>query len=259
MSAGRSARRSSERGYAMAALLVALGAMAVFAAVAMPVWRTVVQREKEEELVFRGEQYVRAIRLFQRKFANAYPPTVDLLVEQKFLRKKYKDPMLEDGEFVIIYQNMLQPALGGRGGQINPGATGRGTVTGRAGQATTTSPNQAAQAAPAINLQATGPRGGVAGVVSKSGAKSFRIYNGKEVYNEWTFVQVQSNLPGQGGSATPFGTGAGPGGRGTMQPGGGMQQPGGMGGPQRGRGQGGPGGQGPGRGGRGGAGTPDTH
>jgi len=232
----------------MAALLVALGVMAVFASVAMPVWRTVVQREKEEELIFRGEQYVRAIRLFQRKFANAYPPTVDLLLEQKFLRKKYKDPMTTDGAFVLVYQNMLQPALGGRAGQ---GGTG-----GRAGTISPP-PRSGTQAAPSPNMQAVGPRGGIVGVVSKSGEQSLRIYNGKSVYSEWTFVQVQSNIPGQGGAPGAGGRGAGPGGRG-VQPGGGMQ-PGGMGGPQRGRDQGGQGGRGGETGlggGRGGPGTP---
>src|SRR5258708_21620011 len=58
-------------------------------------------REKEEYLVFRGKQYVHAIGLFQRKFANAYPPNVDVLVEQRFLRKKFKDPITND-DFVPI-------------------------------------------------------------------------------------------------------------------------------------------------------------
>src|SRR5438477_7132501 len=82
-----------ERGYAMAALLVAMSIMAVMLTVAMPVWKHTTQREKEEELVFRGLQYVHAIGMFQRKFANAYPPNIDVLVDQRFLRKKFKDPI----------------------------------------------------------------------------------------------------------------------------------------------------------------------
>src|SRR6476659_1842759 len=90
-----------ERGYAMAALLVALSIMAVMMTVAMPVWKQTAQREKEEELVFRGKQYVHAIGLFQRKFANAYPLNIDVLVDQRFLRKKFKDPITND-DFAII-------------------------------------------------------------------------------------------------------------------------------------------------------------
>ena len=46
-----------ERGYAMAALLVAMTVMAIVLSTAMPVYSTVARREREAELVFRGEQY----------------------------------------------------------------------------------------------------------------------------------------------------------------------------------------------------------
>ena len=98
----------------MAALLVAMSVMAVLMSVAMPVWRQTAQREKEEELIFRGNQYARAIGLFQRKFANTAPPTIDVLIEQRFLRKKYKDPITgEDFQPVFANQN---PQLQGQGG-----------------------------------------------------------------------------------------------------------------------------------------------
>ncbi len=103
----------------MAALLVAMSVMAIMMTAVMPVWRHQAQREKEDELVFRGLQYVHAIGLFQRKFANAYPPTIDVLVEQRFLRKKFKDPITND-DFAVI------PA----GGAL-PGATpAAGNTTG---------------------------------------------------------------------------------------------------------------------------------
>src|SRR5438477_2471980 len=86
-------RGQSENGYAMAVLLVAMGVMAVMITVAMPAWKQMVQREREEELVFRGQQYARAIGLFERKYANTPPPTLDVLVQEHFLRKKYKDPI----------------------------------------------------------------------------------------------------------------------------------------------------------------------
>ena len=100
--------RSEQSGYAMAALLVALSIMAVMLTVVMPVWKQTAQREKEEELVFRGKQYVHAIGLFQRKFANAYPPNIDVLVEQRFLRKKFKDPITND-DFVPIPAGQALP------------------------------------------------------------------------------------------------------------------------------------------------------
>ena len=54
----------------MAAIIVGMAVMAVVMTAAMPVWKQMVQREKEEELVFRGEQYAHAIGMFQRRTAT---------------------------------------------------------------------------------------------------------------------------------------------------------------------------------------------
>jgi len=220
-----SLQRRGDGGYAMAALLVTLAVMGVILGMAMPVWRTVVQREKEEELIFRGRQYARAIQLYQRKFAAAYPASVDLLVEQRFLRKKYTDPMTKSGEFEIVYQGTLAQrqaaSMAGRGG-ASPGMQAAAGQSGAAGQVTT-APGSA------FGSQAAGPQGGVVGVASKSKEKSLRILDGRTAYNEWQFVFIPAQVP-RGGPAGAVG----PGGRGA-QPG--ATQPG----PQRGRGPGGPG------------------
>ena len=44
----------------MAALLVAMSVMAVLMGALLPQWTTLATREKEQELVFRGNQYARA-------------------------------------------------------------------------------------------------------------------------------------------------------------------------------------------------------
>src|SRR5262245_38118626 len=133
-----SCARRDDAGYAMAALLVGMAIMAVFLSVALPAWRTMIQREKEAELIFRGQQYARAIMLFQRKYANTFPPNLDILLSEHFLRKKYKDPMTADGEFQLVYANQqasAQPNAGnlpqqGQGArpatQITPAPRGAG-------------------------------------------------------------------------------------------------------------------------------------
>ena len=104
--------RTSDEGYALAALLVAIAVMAVMMTAAIPVWSTNAKREKEAELIFRGEQYARAIGLYQRKTGpGTLPPSIDFLVEQKFLRKKYKDPITKD-DFQVLSAG--QPAAGAR-------------------------------------------------------------------------------------------------------------------------------------------------
>ena len=51
----RSRLHRYEHGYAMAVLLVAMAIMAIMMTAAMPVWKQLAQREKEQELIFRGQ------------------------------------------------------------------------------------------------------------------------------------------------------------------------------------------------------------
>ena len=184
----------ANRGYAMAALLVGMSVMAVLMGALLPVWSHMATREKEEELVFRGNQYARAIGLFQRKFANTPPPTIDVLVEQRFLRKKYKDPITKD-DFQPIYANQTPASnVSGPGGSQPTGQRGTPSAPG----------GQMIQA----GFGSTGATaaGGIIGVTSKSKETSIKIFNGRQKYNEWAFVHVQTTQrPGQpgGGAAVP--------------------------------------------------------
>jgi type II secretory pathway pseudopilin PulG len=213
----------SDRGYAMAALLVAMSVMAILMSALMPVWSHMATREKEEELIFRGKQYARAIGLFQRKYANTAPPTIDVLVEQRFLRKKYKDPITND-DFQPNYANQ-------------PAATGPATsqVAQRPGQqAATTISTPTTRLQSGFNNTGGGAQGGVIGVTSKSKDASIKIYNGRDHYNEWAFVYIQTaQRPGQSGNIQqlPGQGGPGRGGPGQQQPPFGTQ-PGGRGGSQ---------------------------
>src|SRR5689334_14882741 len=94
-----------ESGYAMAALIVAIAVMAIMLSVALPVWRTAVQREREAELVFRGEQYAQAIDIFQRR-TGGYPQTLDQLEKTKAIRKLYKDP-ITGGDFQPVFVGQM--------------------------------------------------------------------------------------------------------------------------------------------------------
>jgi type II secretory pathway pseudopilin PulG len=209
----------------MAGLLVAMAIMAIMMSAALPVWRTMAQREKEAELIFRGEQYARALAMYQRKYANASPPNFDALINERFLRKKYKDPITgEDFQPVVAGQQL--PGEGQPPGTANPtapGQTGRQTAPG-AGRQTAPVPfgRQTAagpagrQGAPGLGQLGPGNvgRGGIVGVVSKSTEKSFRLYNGRDTYNQWVFMGTQQSTRAGGppGAATPGAPGApGPG------------------------------------------------
>jgi type II secretory pathway pseudopilin PulG len=226
-----------EKGYAMAALLVAMSVSAVLITVAMPTWKQMARREKEEELVFRGQQYVRAIRLYGQKYANANPPNLDVLVEQRFLRRKFKDPITND-DFQPILAGQAVPGSGGqqgRGAGAAPSPVERGPEAGPLTSGSQTAGRGGLGGGIGGGPAAGGPVGGVMGVMSKSKDTSIKIYNGRTHYNEWAFVYVpQVTAPGMGAPGV-----AAPGQRGGPQ----GQQPGvnpfgsGIGGQRGGRGR----------------------
>jgi type II secretory pathway pseudopilin PulG len=204
----------------MVALLVAMSIMAIMMTVVMPVWKHAAQREKEEELIFRGQQYAHAIGLFQKKYANAFPPNLDALVTERFLRKKFKDPITND-DFLPLPGGSGAAAPGtGAPGASTPGAQPsgqRGGVQPPGGGSGMTTARQPSQGQPGNSTQPGSPlRGvsdigtpgagggttaGVGGVASKSKDPSIRLYNGRSHYNEWVFVYVpQVQAPGAGGA-----------------------------------------------------------
>jgi len=84
-----------DAGFSLAALIFFTTAASIFIAAAVPAYQMQAKREVEEELIFRGEEYVRGIQKYQRKF-GIYPTSVDQLVETnglRFIRRKYKDPV----------------------------------------------------------------------------------------------------------------------------------------------------------------------
>jgi type II secretory pathway pseudopilin PulG len=212
----------------MAALLVALSVMSVLASAAMPTWKQMAQREKEAELIFRGQQYARAIGLFQRRAGpGVNPPNLDVLVQQRFLRKKYKDP-ITGGDFDLISPTTAMsvptaPTLGGRTGPGGVTAPGRGTTPGTGTTPGIGTPGAGATpgrgglsqpiSTPGRGMQPGGGAavgfggnvaGGIVGVQSKSKAQSIRIYNGRTHYNEWQFVFIpQTAQPGGRGQPVP--------------------------------------------------------
>ncbi len=226
-------RRNGERGYAMAALLVGMSVMAVLMSAAIPSWTHAAQREREEEYLFRAKQYARAIRLWQdkNKVANVPAPTVELLVDGRFLRKKYKDPLSNDDFRLIQSAPAGAPGLppgttppagpaAGFGTPLSPGAQPPGTQPGFGAQpppgtqsgfgaqpnSGTRSPANTRQ--PAGTQQSTlsgASSGGFIGVTSKSKREGIKLFKGAQTtYDQWaiTYMDVPS---ASAGTASPTG------------------------------------------------------
>ncbi|WP_005033124.1 type II secretion system protein [Holophaga foetida] len=94
--------RKGQRGYILAMVLGAMTVMGILMTKAMPSVITEIQRENEEELVFRGEAIARAIKAY-RKSTGSYPTSLEamLKVKPRIIRKLYKDPMT-NGDWDVV-------------------------------------------------------------------------------------------------------------------------------------------------------------
>ena len=156
-------RRPSEDGYVLVAVVFMMAILILSLAVAVPRVRESIQRDRDEETMQRGRQYIRAIQLYYRKF-HAYPPNVDALVKTndiRFLRKKCTDPTTGKDEWkpVLWGQNKTPMAMGFFG-QPLAAAVGGGTGPGGG------------------NTGITGPTAGIGGVNSSAGGGIFSSNSG---------------------------------------------------------------------------------
>lgn len=109
-------KRSPESGYAFLMALFAVLVIIAASTVVLRNMRTQALREKEADMVWRGKQYERAIRLYYHK-TGKYPQDIDVLQkglpDLHFLRKAYKDPMNgDDGSWRFIYVNQAGQIIG---------------------------------------------------------------------------------------------------------------------------------------------------
>jgi type II secretory pathway pseudopilin PulG len=123
-------RRPAEDGYMLVAIIFMMAILVLSMAVAIPRIKDEIQRDRDVETVQRGKQYIRAIKLYYKKF-HAYPPNVDALEKTndiRFLRKKYIDPTTgkEEWKPVLFGQNKVPIAYGFFGQPIG-GTTIAGT------------------------------------------------------------------------------------------------------------------------------------
>lgn len=153
---GRPSGPPRNGGYAIIALMIAISVLTVFLLMAVPLWQTTMQREAEEELLFRGRQYVTAIGLYMKNHNNLYAQNFEILHLEKFLRQLYKDPFAVDGRWDMVFKD-------------------------------SSTTEAKLLVVPADQAKAYFGRAVLVGVCSKSPETAFREYRGKKKYNEWAF------------------------------------------------------------------------
>ncbi len=104
----QTAGKRSERGYALLLVIFLVTVLLISTMAIAPNILTEGQREKEKEMIWRGKQYTRGVKLYYRKMGR-FPTSLDDLTKPKlgslrFMRQAYKDPMnKEDGSWRFIY------------------------------------------------------------------------------------------------------------------------------------------------------------
>jgi Tfp pilus assembly protein PilX len=198
--------RKKQRGYAILLVLFFVTLVVLATISVAPNILTQGRREKEAEMIWRGKQYARGIKLYYRK-TGKFPASMDDLTKPKlgslrFMRQAYKDPMNpKDGEWRLIYVGptgqligSLKPPqtiqLSGIGGGTNFGtpaaqlgaqsAAGQafgqglgqavGQVFGNAGAANLAGANGQTQTNPAVQANGQGANGGNAAAGTDSTA-----------------------------------------------------------------------------------------
>src|SRR5215475_10465279 len=107
--------RRRDSGFALLLVFLMVAVVAISMYIEIPRIAFDNQRQKEQLLIERGEQYKRGIELFF-KANKKYPATLDELENfngRRFLRHRYKDPMTgkEEWRLVHIQNGMLTDSV----------------------------------------------------------------------------------------------------------------------------------------------------
>ena len=186
--------RSSEGGYNLVILAVLITVMNIAVAVALPVWSHAMQREREEELIFRGLQYAEAIRVFQNRFGRL-PVRLEELIETepRSIRQLWKDPITDSRDWGLVL-------MGQGGAEISPDDSRPRRDKGAPGDPSGS-----------VGTPGTGPnlpRGPIQGVYSRSTEESIKVFLDRQQYNQWKFTVAL--LSGFGQQRPSQGTGGQP-------------------------------------------------
>jgi hypothetical protein len=100
-------RRESQQGYALLMIFLMAAIIALMLYQQLPRVAFESEREKEQLLIDRGEQYTRAIQLYYLANNRQYPTSLDDLEkrEKRFLRRRFVDPFTGKADWRIVHTN----------------------------------------------------------------------------------------------------------------------------------------------------------
>jgi type II secretory pathway pseudopilin PulG len=140
----RKRERRGDSGYMLLVLMIAVAVLTITMLQVAQNYRRSILRDREVEMIHRGEQYARAVKRYYKKTGN-YPISIAQLENSnniRFLRKKYKDPMSPDGEWKLVHQTDVK--LNAGGGLTAAGGAGSNQLGSSAGGLSSTTTTTAA-------------------------------------------------------------------------------------------------------------------
>ena len=176
----------SEGGFTLVVVVMVVAIMAIMMAVAVQTVSFQMQREREAELIFRGQQYVEGIRLYRQKYGR-YPMRMKELWEAdpRVLRQKWTDPITGSEEWGVVFLGQEGQQVGGPGGPRAPGQP---------------QPQSTPTRTPVFGDRGLGGAGEkvgpIIGVHSLSTDTSIKVYEGRTQYNEWKFIFQEAQTEG---------------------------------------------------------------
>ena len=171
--------------------MIGMAILVIMTAAVAPAVSLIMQRDREDELIFRGRQYARAIVLFQRRYGRL-PNTLKELVENhpRSIRKLFKEPMCNCDDWFVIVQNSPEAVMAGAlPGVPPPGGPAPPTPI----------PSSFGGAKQPPNV------GPIVGVRSQVKKNALREWRGQKTYDQWRFIagdadrDLYPGLPGMGG------------------------------------------------------------
>jgi type II secretory pathway pseudopilin PulG len=169
-----------EGGYTMVAVVIGMLILAILIMGVAPSIATIMKREREKELLFRGKQYARAIALFQRRYGRFPTELKELYANRpRTIRKLFKEPICNCPDWHVIYQNSPDAVASGLGGSGLPGSSG--TLGGGRVPPTPTP----GVFGPAGGTKSVGP---IVGVRSNVHEEALTEWRGQKFYDEWRFI-----------------------------------------------------------------------
>ena len=188
----RSLRHQGERGFALLLVFLMASAIAMMLYMQLPRQAFESERDKEQLLIDRGEQYKRAIYVYYIQNNRQYPSRIEDLEStnsHRYLRHKYVNPYTGKDEWRLIHTNgafLTDSLVTPPPAQLTPGVTGgalagTGPPTGGSTLSSIASATGDPNAPPAINAQ-----------VQRRPSDQALVQNS-------TFQTLAGNIPNSGG------------------------------------------------------------